>query len=101
MLLKKIENTKESLVESYYDSSNVLKSIYHKATQDLDIVFKRGAVYRYRNVPPKTAEEFEKDSSQGKYLNNVLRKNHETSKIVNVNTLHLIEHIQRLKEQNN
>jgi len=100
MLLKKIENHKESLVESYYDSSNILKSIYHKSTQDLDIVFKRGAVYRYRNVSPKIVEEFEKDSSQGKYLNNVLRKNHETSKIVNVNTLQLIEHIQRLKEQN-
>jgi len=99
MLLKKIENYKESLIESYYDSSNILKSIYHKNTKDLDIVFSRGVVYRYREVPSKIVSEFEKDQSQGKYLNKVLIKGYKATKIINVNTTQLIEHIQRLKEE--
>ena len=100
MLLKKIENHKENLTECYYDSSNILKSIYHKNTKDLDVVFKRGAVYRYKEVPFKVVTQFQKEESQGKYLNKVLIKEYKASKVVNVNTLQLIEHIQRLKEEN-
>ena len=43
MLLKRITG-KENTIESYYNSSNVLKSIYHESTADLDVVFKSGAV---------------------------------------------------------
>jgi len=100
MLLKKITNLKNT-IESYYDSSNVLKSIYHENTADLDVVFKRGAVYRYRNLPHSTLLEFEKAESQGKFLNQKIKDKFLSTKVVNVNTQQLLEHIQLLKEEKN
>mgnify|MGYP001358560188 FL=1 len=101
MLIKRISNEKESAIESYYDSSNILKSIYHENTADLDVVFKSGAVYRYRNVPMGVLLEFEQAKSQGKYLNKKIRNTFPTNKVVNVNTQQLIERIQILMEEQN
>jgi|TARA_R110002012_G_scaffold26763_8_gene86701 hypothetical protein len=100
MLIKRVINEKNT-IESYYNSSNVLKSIYHEGTADLDVVFKSGAVYRYRNVPPTVLIEFEHSKSQGKFLNKKIRDNYSSTKVVNVNTQQLIEHIQMLIEEKN
>ena len=98
MLLKRIEK-EASIIESYYDSSNVLKSIYHKNTRDLDVVFKSGSVYRYREVSMDTLIQMEKEKSQGNFLNTVIKTKHPATKVVNVNTLQLIEHIQTIKDE--
>jgi|TARA_R110000796_G_scaffold185373_1_gene302160 hypothetical protein len=100
MLLKRVTN-KENTIESYYNSSNVLKSIYHESTADLDVVFKSGAVYRYRNIPATFLLEFEAAKSQGKFLNQKIINKFTSTKVVNVNTQQLVEHIQMLQEEKN
>ena len=100
MLLKKITDKKD-IIESYYNSSNILKSIYHVDTKDLDVVFKRGAVYRYVDVPLKLFEQFEREQSQGKFLNKRIRNKFTTNKIADVNTQQLVESINRMIQRNN
>jgi|TARA_R110000782_G_scaffold94937_2_gene178767 hypothetical protein len=100
MLLKRITG-KENTIESYYNSSNVLKSIYHESTADLDVVFKSGAVYRYRNVPNTVLLKLENSKSQGKFLNQEIRDKFQSTKVVNVNVAQLVEHIQMLQEEEN
>lgn len=95
MLIKKVTEKKD-VIESYYNSSNILKSIYHVDTKDLDIVFKRGAVYRYTDVPLKLFEQFEKDRSQGKFLNKKIVNTYTTNKIADVNTQQLVESINKM-----
>tara|TARA_R110000803_G_scaffold60710_2_gene120138 strand:+ start:15258 stop:15398 length:141 start_codon:yes stop_codon:yes gene_type:complete len=41
----------------------------------------------------------EKEKSQGKFLNTVIKTKHPATKVVNVNTLQLIEHIQTIKDE--
>ena len=48
MLLKRTQ--KENLVESTYDSSNILSSKYDKDSKKLTITFKRGVQYTYMDV---------------------------------------------------
>ena len=100
MLLKRITG-EQNTIESYYDSSNVLKSIYHESTADLDVVFKSGAVYRYRNVPNEVLSQLESAKSQGKFLNQKIKNTFQSTKVVNVNTKQLVEHIQKLQEEEN
>ena len=95
MLIKKVTDKKD-IIESYYNSSNILKSIYHTKTNDLDIVFSRGAVYRYLNVPLKIFEQFEGGLSQGKFLNKQIRNKYSTNKVAEVDTNKLVEEVNRL-----
>ena len=95
MLIKKVTEKKD-VIESYYNSSNILKSVYHIDTKDLDVVFKRGAVYRYVDVPLKLFEQFERDQSQGKFLNKRIRNTYTTNKIADVNTQQLVESINKM-----
>ena len=95
MLIKKVTD-KKNIIESYYNSSNILKSIYHIDTKDLDVVFKRGAVYRYLDVPLKTFEQFEKEQSQGKFLNKRIKDKFTTNKVADVDTQQLVESINRI-----
>ena len=99
MLIKKVTDKKD-IIESYYNSSNILKSIYHVDTKDLDVVFKRGAVYRYVDVPLKLFEQFEKEQSQGKFLNKRIRNKFTTNKIADVSTQQLVESINRMIHRN-
>ena len=93
MLIKKVTD-KKNIIESYYNSSNILKSIYHIDTKDLDVVFKRGAVYRYLDVPLKTFEQ--KEQSQGKFLNKRIKDKFTTNKVADVDTQQLVESINRI-----
>lgn len=100
MLIKRIAGEKNT-IESYYNSSNVLKSIYHESTADLDVVFKSGAVYRYRNVPNTVLIQLETAESQGKFLNQKIKDIFKSTKVINVNVTQLVEHIQKLQEEEN
>jgi hypothetical protein len=95
MLIKKVTEKKD-VIESYYNSSNILKSVYHIDTKDLDVVFKRGAVYRYVDIPLKLFEQFERDQSQGKFLNKRIKDTYTTNKIADVNTQQLVESINKM-----
>ena len=99
MLIKKVKDKKD-IIESYFKSSNILKSIYHVKTKDLDIVFNRGAVYRYVDVPLKIFEQFERDQSQGKFLNRHIRNKFTTNKVADVDTQKLVESINRMIQRN-
>jgi len=65
MILEK-NNVDDNIVECYYDSSNILKSIYFKEKQKLYIYFARGILYSYRPIILSLYEEFEQAESQGK-----------------------------------
>jgi len=99
MLIKKVTEKKD-VVESYYNSSNILKSVYHIDTKDLDVVFKRGAVYRYADIPLKLFEQFEREQSQGKFLNKKIKNTYTTNKVADVDTQQLVQSINKMIQRN-
>lgn len=72
MILKRVE--KDGIVKSIYKSSNVLASKYDKANGALTITFAKGANYTYTGVPVTDYTRFEIAESQGKVLNEVIKK---------------------------
>ncbi len=77
MLLNKKETNKddpkEHLIESYFDSSNVKKTLYIPYKQLLFIFF-HNLVYSYRGVTMDLYLQFEKAESQGKYFISEIKK---------------------------
>ena len=49
-------------------SSNIRSFGYEEESQILEVEFISGAVYRYKNVPQKTWNEFKAASSKGGYF---------------------------------
>ncbi len=72
MILKRVE--KDGIVKSIYKSSNVLASKYDKSNGALTITFAKGANYTYTGVPVTDYTRFEIAESQGKVLNEVIKK---------------------------
>ena len=72
MILKRVE--KNGIVKAIYNSTNVLASKYDKAKQELTVTFKTGNVYTYAGVPDTDYTRLEISESQGKVLNNVIKK---------------------------
>lgn len=77
MLLNKKETNKddlkEHLIESFFDSSNIRKTIFIPYKQLLFIYF-HNSVYSYRGVTMEQYEKFENSESQGKYFINEIKK---------------------------
>ena len=71
MLLKRVET--EGVVKAIYESSNILASKYREATNELTIIFKRGATYKYSDVTTSDYFKFEMADSQGKILNSNIK----------------------------
>lgn len=74
MLIKKIENN--GITESYYDSTNILKSEYNKPKNELTIIFSYGGKYIYENVTLSDFTRFEMADSQGQVLNSHIKPTH-------------------------
>ena len=72
MILKRVE--KDEKIKSIYESSNILASTYEPKTKDLTIIFKRGAIYTYKNVDKNDYFRFETADSQGEILNKHIKK---------------------------
>lgn len=72
MILKRIE--KDGLIKALYDSSNVLGSIYNPQSSDLDLIFKSGQKYRYKNVSKSDYMRLEIAESQGQVFNTHIKK---------------------------
>lgn len=72
MILKRVE--KDGIIKALYDSSNVLGSIYNSTTSDLDLIFKSGQKYRYKNVSKSDYMRLEISESQGQVFNTHIKK---------------------------
>lgn len=71
MLLKREEES--GSIEAYFDSSNVLKSLYIKERNMLYVFFGKGNVYSYYNIDNELYNLFESAESQGEFLTNEIR----------------------------
>lgn len=71
----KDQETSEIFVEGYFDSSNIIKSIYLPDKKTLFIIFKKGVVYSYSNVDAELYLGFENADSQGVYFSKSIAKN--------------------------
>lgn len=72
MILRR--DVKSNQVTAYYNSSNILSSIYDTNNKTLEVVFKRGARYLYENVDSVDYMRFELAESQGKVLDSHIKK---------------------------
>jgi hypothetical protein len=68
-------NENESYFEGYFDSSNIIKTIYIPTMNYLYIIFKNGLVYSYVNITKELYGTFEKAESQGKFFRSEMRTN--------------------------
>jgi hypothetical protein len=66
---------KDNLVESVYDSSNIVASRYIAEAEILYIVFKKNKVYSYTPVSQELFQEFQLANSQGKFFIDNIKKN--------------------------
>ena len=96
MLLKRTQ--KENLIESTYDSSNILSSKYDKDSKKLTITFKRGVQYTYMDVSASDYLRFETAESQGAVLNSHI-KSHSFEKGDVVDAKIIQEEIDKLKKE--
>jgi hypothetical protein len=78
MNIQRQEN--DEMVESYYDSSNIFKSLYFKESKKLSIFFRTGGVYTYLDVSLDTFELYDNVDSQGTYLNKYIKPKHKVDK---------------------
>ena len=69
------ENAKLELIETIYDSSNILMSTYFPKSEKLYIAFNKGAVYQYLNCSKELFLEFKTSESQGKFFNQNIKNN--------------------------
>jgi hypothetical protein len=59
---------------AFYDSSNILQSVYIEDKRLLYIVFHKGGTYSYDAVPKEIYETFENCPSQGVYFTSNIKK---------------------------
>ena len=72
MVVKRVVENK--ITKSLYESSNIIASTYDKVNGDLNITFKNGGNYTYQNVTASDFTRFETSESQGKALNQFIKK---------------------------
>lgn len=58
------------------DSSNVAGYRYNPGTKVLQIRFKSGRVYGYKDVPQNVVDEFASANSKGKFVNSNIKHNY-------------------------
>jgi hypothetical protein len=85
-----------NIVETLYDSSNILASSYDKISNDLIITFAKGTQYRYKNISSVDYLRFELAESQGKIFNTHI-KQHTTQKLPNIDISVLLTEANDLK----
>jgi hypothetical protein len=90
MILSRVET--ETKIEVLYESSNIIASIYDKSSSDLEIVFKRGARYKYKSVRNTDYFRFETAESQGTIMESHIKK-YDFEKLSDIETSKLITEI--------
>jgi KTSC domain len=71
----KRENDKITIIESIYDSSNIVKTNYIPERNHMFIFFKNKLVYSYSNIDKELYDKFEMAESQGVFFRNEIRSN--------------------------
>jgi KTSC domain len=64
----------DTIIEGYYDSSNILKTSYIPNKEFMFIFFQNKLVYSYSNITMDLYEKFEKADSQGKFFITEIKK---------------------------
>ena len=62
-------------IDSIFDSSNILLTIFFPKLKRLYIGFNRGGVYRYSNFSQEDYDKFELAESQGKHFHKEIKNN--------------------------
>lgn len=80
---------------SYYDSTNVLKSIYDIQTNNLVVIFGKGQHYLYEGIIPYVYQRFQVSESKGKAVQEHLVKHKKNiQKLENIS----VEELNEIKE---
>jgi len=95
MILRR--DVKGNQVTAYYNSSNILSSIYDTNNKTLEVVFKRGARYLYEGVDNVDYMRFELADSQGQVLNSHIKK-YTFTKLDVIESKKLEEDVDKFKE---
>lgn len=93
---------KQQVAEStkaLYKSSNVLASVYNPTDSTLEVIFKKGTRYAYKNVDAAAYMRFETADSQGKVLNSHIKK-HEFEKLEDTDPSKIEQMITKYETQN-
>lgn len=96
MLISK--QTEGSVIQSLYDSSNVIASQYNVESKNLVVIFGKGGQYLYENVDYSDFVKFELSDSQGKSLNTHIKK-YVSKKLGDVDTTPIKEDIKKIIEE--
>jgi|FreactcultuFSWF8_1027224.scaffolds.fasta_scaffold00566_10 hypothetical protein len=96
MLLKRIE--KDGVIKAIYESSNIVASVYNTNTNEMNLIFKAGTKYKYKDVSRADYLRFELADSQGTIFNTHFKKYlHE--KMGNVDITKILEESTSIKKQ--
>jgi len=86
--------------KALYNSSNILASTYDPTKQILEVIFKQGTKYAYKDVDKAAYMRFETADSQGKVLNSHIKK-YSFEKLENVEPSGIVTMITSYQEANN
>jgi hypothetical protein len=86
------------IIESLYDSSNVIASKYNIESKKLVIIFGKGGQYLYENVEFSDFTKFDSSDSQGKSLNEFIKK-YKAQKFPDIDVSSIKEDIKRLIQE--
>jgi hypothetical protein len=92
VISKQMEN---NIIQSLYDSSNVIASQYNTETKNLVLIFGKGGQYLYEGVEYSDFVKFEVSESQGKSFNMYIKK-YPTKKLGDINTTPIKEDIKKI-----
>lgn len=96
MLISK--QVERSIIQSLYDSSNVIASQYNTETRNLVVIFDKGGQYLYEGVSHDDFMRFESSDSQGKSLNTHIKK-YSSRKLGEIDTTPIKEDIKLIIEE--
>ena len=89
------KQTEGSVIQSLYDSSNVIASQYNIETKNLVVIFGKGGQYLYENVDYADFTRFEVAKSQGISFNDYIKK-YPTKKLGQIDTTPIKEDIKKI-----
>ena len=91
------KQTDGGVIQSLYDSTNVIASQYNIETKNLVVIFGKGGQYLYEGVEYADFTKFEVSKSQGKSINDYIKK-YPTKKLGQIDTTPIKEDIKRIMD---
>jgi len=69
------------LEHEFENSTNVMSAAYNEAKGFLDVMFKNGHEYRYKEVPVTVFDDLKKSESAGKFLTQIIKGKYKFEKL--------------------